>query len=117
MLHNFILSVYVGNSQSNDVTIHNKGLTVVSEGKNTPPPPLSPTTYNHSIELLKLIFQTIRRQLLGLVTLVSYYNYNQNIVYPDEPLFWVRIGGLPFAGDIHQVHEDFVSRKILGFLY
>ena len=79
--------------------------------------PLISQGSSHSIELLKLIFQTIRRQLLGLVTLVSYYNYHQNIAYPDEPLFWVRIGGLPFTGDIHQVHEDFVSRKILGFLY
>ena len=30
-LHNFILSAYVGDSQSNDITMHNKGLTVVSE--------------------------------------------------------------------------------------
>ena len=27
MLHNFILSVYVGDSQFNDITIHNKDLT------------------------------------------------------------------------------------------
>ena len=101
-VHNFILTVCVGNFQSNNITIHNKGLRVVSAGKNTPPPPpTSPTTYNHSIKLLKLIFQTIRRQVLGLVTSVSYYNYHQNIPYPDEPPFWVRIGGLPFTSDIH----------------
>ena len=76
-----------------------------------PPPPPSPTTYNHSIELLKLISQTICRQVLGLVTLVSYYNYHQNIVHPDEPLFWVRIFGLPFTGDINQVHENFVLQE------
>ena len=60
---------------------------------------------------MKLIFQTIRRQVLGLVTSVSYYNYHQNITYPDEPPFWVRIGGLPFTSDIHQVHEDFVLQE------
>ena len=42
---------------------------------------------------------------------MSYYNYHQNIAYPDEPLFWVRIGGLLFTGDIHQVHEDFVFQE------
>ena len=111
-VHNFILTVCVGNFQSNNITIHNKGLTVVSAGKNTPPPPpTSPTTYNHSIELLKLISQTICRQVLGLVTLVSYYNYHQNIVHPDEPSFWVRIFGLPFTGDINQVHENFVLQE------
>ena len=61
--------------------------------------------------MLKLIFQTIHRQVLGLVTSVSYYNYHQNIAYPDEPPFWVRIGGLPFTGDIHHVHEDFVLQE------
>ena len=40
---------------------------MVLEGKNTPPPPPSPTAYNHSIKLLKLIFKTICRQVLGLV--------------------------------------------------
>ena len=45
------------------------------------------------------------------MTLVSYYNYHQNIAYPDEPPFWVRIGGLPFTGDIHQVHEDFIFQE------
>ena len=30
MLHNFILSVCVGDSQSNDITIHNENLIVVS---------------------------------------------------------------------------------------
>lgn len=60
---------------------------------------------------MKLIFRTIRRQVLGLVTSVSYYNYHQNITYPDEPPFWVRIGGLPFTSDIHQVHEDFVLQE------
>ena len=111
MLHNFILSVCVGDSQSNGITIHNKDLTEVSEPMVQPPPPPSPTTYNHSIELLKLISQTICRQVLGLVTLVSYYNYHQNIVHPDEPSFWVRIVGLPFTGDINQVHENFVLQE------
>ena len=45
------------------------------------------------------------------MTSVSYYNYHQNITYPDEPPFWVRIGGLPFTSDIHQVHEDFVLQE------
>ncbi|KAL0005018.1 hypothetical protein SO802_012579 [Lithocarpus litseifolius] len=51
------------------------------------------------------------RKVLGLVTSVSYYSYHQNIAYPDEPPFWVRIGGLPFTGDIHQVQEDFVLQE------
>ena len=61
--------------------------------------------------MLKLIFQTIHRQVLGLVTLVSYYNYHQNIAYPDEPPFCMRIGGLLFIVDIYQVHENFVLQE------
>ena len=84
--------------------------------KNTPPqpqqrPPPSPTSYNHSTNLLKLIFQTIHRQVLGLVTTWSYYNYHQYIAYPNEPPFWLRIGGLPFTGNIHQVYENFVLQE------
>ena len=45
------------------------------------------------------------------MTSTSYYNYHQNIAYPDEQPFWVRIGGLPFTGDIHQIHEDFVLQE------
>jgi len=84
--------------------------------KNTPPqpqqqPPPSPTSYNHSTNLLKLIFQTICRQVLGLVTTWSYYNYHLYIAYPNEPPFWLRIGSLPFTSDIHQVHENFVLQE------
>ena len=61
--------------------------------------------------MLKLIFQTIQRQVLGLVTLVSYYNYHQNIAYPDEPPFCMRIGGLLFIVYIYQVHENFVLQE------
>ena len=107
-------------NRHNFITMHNKGLTMVSEpgskGKKHSTTTTTTTTYNHSIELLKLIFQTICRQVLGLVTLVSYYNYHQNITYPDEPPFWVRIGGLPFTG-LSSTLRFCSSRKILGFLY
>lgn len=42
---------------------------------------------------------------------MSYYNYHQNIVYPDDSPFWVRICGLPLTCDIHQLHENFVLQE------
>ena len=121
-LHNFILSIRVGDSQSNDITIHNKDLTMVSEpmvleGKNTPPPPPSPTAYNHSIELLKLIFKTICRQVLGLVhqcliiiiiktlPILMNHRFGWELVVYHSPVIFIKYMKVLFF------------KKILGYLY
>ena len=45
---------------------------------------------------------------------MPYYDYHQDIAYTNVSSFLVRIGGLQFTNDFHQVHGNFFSsRKIL----